>query len=212
MSKDGESGRAPIRASDAEREDSISQLRDAVGEGRLTLEEFSDRVGLAQSARTDQDLARLTRDLPAAPLAVSTSSAPSEQHQAFFSHLTRSGLWSLPSRSSWRSIFGTIDLDLRRARLAGSDTTLEIYNLFGTVTVIVPEGVEVIVSGGGMFASQKIESPERPPVAGAPRLTIDARGPGGTLYVRPRPKPTLTGWLTGALGQRDTGGARPLDR
>ena len=115
----------------------------------------------------------------------------SGEHRAFCSHLIRSGPWSLPRRSSWRSIFGTIDLDLRQARLAGPETILEVYNLFGTVTVIIPEGVEVVVRGGGLFASQKIESPERPPVAGGPSLTIDARGPGGTLHVHTRP-PRLT--------------------
>ena len=44
-------------------------LRRAVVDGRLTLEEFSDRVGLAQVARTDQDLAVLGSDLPEAPTA-----------------------------------------------------------------------------------------------------------------------------------------------
>jgi hypothetical protein len=187
MSDDRESRPTPILASDAEREHSIVLLRDAVGEGRLTLEEFSERVGLAQAARTDQELARLARDLPGDPAAASSSAAASEEHRALCSHLIRGGPWSLPPHSSWRSIFGTIDLDLRQARLAGPETALEVYNLFGTVTVIVPEGVEVVVRGGGLFASQKIESPERPPIAGGPRLTIDARGPGGTLYVRTRP-------------------------
>ena len=207
MSDDRESQPTPILASDAEREHSITQLRDAVGEGRLTLEEFSDRVGLAQSARTNQDLARLTRDLPAVPTAPGPAPAASEQHRAFCSHLTRSGPWSLPSHSSWRSICGTIDLDVRQARLAGPEIELEVYNLFGTVTVIVPEGIEVIVRGGGLFASQKIELPERPPIAGAPRLTIDTRGPGGTLYVRSRPNPTFMQSITDALSQRKTGGA-----
>ncbi len=50
----------PILASDAEREHSIVLLREAVGEGRLTLEEFSQRVDLAQAARTDGELAALT--------------------------------------------------------------------------------------------------------------------------------------------------------
>lgn len=59
--------------------------------------------------------------------------------------------------------------------------------MFGTVTVIVPEGVEVVVRGGGVFASQKIGVTERPPIASGPRLTIDTRGPGGTLQVRTRP-------------------------
>jgi hypothetical protein len=195
MSDDRESRPMPILASDAERERSIALLRDAVSEGRLTLEEFSERVGLAQAARTDQELADLARDLPGTPAGSDLPAAVPDQHRAFCSHLTRSGPWSLAQRSSWRSIFGTIDLDLRQARLAGPETVLDVYNLFGTVTVIVPDGVEVIVRGGGVFASQKIELPEHPPVAGGPRLTIDARGPGGTLYVRTRPPETMKATL-----------------
>lgn len=191
MSDDREPDPAPILASDAERDRSVLRLRDAVGDGRLTLEEFSDRVGLAQSARTDQELARLTSDLPTARDDAQGPAAAPEQHRAICSHLTRSGPWSLPARSAWRSVFGTIDLDLRQVRLASSDTALEIYNLFGTVTVIVPEGVEVVVRGGGLLASQKVESPERPPLPGAPRLTIECRGPGGTLYVRTQPAASL---------------------
>lgn len=189
MSGDLEPRSTPIRASDAERERSVALLRDAVGEGRLTLEEFSERVGLAHAARTDQELASLVRDLPDNPAESVPRVAVSEQHRAVCSHLIRSGRWSLPRSSSWRSVFGTIDLDLRQARLAGPDTVLEVYNLFGTVTVIVPDGVDVVVRGGGLFASQKIESPERPPSAGGPSLTIDTRGPGGTLYVRASPMP-----------------------
>ena len=176
MSDDRESRPTPILASDAERERSIALLRDAVGESRLTLEEFSERVGLAQAARTDQELARLTRDLPGNRAAASPPAAVPEQHRAFCSHLVRSGPWSLPPHSSWRSIFGTIDLDLRQARLAGPETALEIYNLFGTVTVIVPEGVEVV--------PWRIEDG-----AAGPTLTIETRGPGGTLHVRTRPIP-----------------------
>jgi hypothetical protein len=190
----------PILASDAERERTVGRLRDAVGEGRLTLEEFSERVGAAQLARTDRDLASLARDLPtlsapatAAAASPTSSDTPAgvdpiaEQHRATFSHLTRRGPWSLPARSSWRSLFGTIDLDLREARLADPDTVLQIHNVFGTVTVIVPDGIEVVVRGGGWFASQKVESPASAPLPGGPRLIIDSSGPGGTLHVRTRP-------------------------
>ena len=175
----------PILASDAERDHTVTRLRDAVAEGRLTLEEFSERVGAAQLARTDQELAVLSGDLPAAPAPAPDSE--SEVHRAICSHLVRQGPWSLPERSRWRSLFGTIDLDLRQARLSGTDTEIAIKNTFGTVTVIVPEGLEVVVRGGGMFASQKIDAPAAPPVPGGPRLVIDASGPGGTLYVRSRP-------------------------
>lgn len=173
---------SPILASDAEREQSIVLLRDAVTSGRLTLEEFSDRVGRAQLARTDRDLAALTVDLPSAPPA--RPAVPPVRHRALFSKLVRRGAFELPPRSSWRSLFGTIVLDLSQARLEGPEVDLEIYNLFGTVTVIVPAGVTVDVEGGGAFASQVLEPPAWQPPAGAPRLRIRTSGPGGTLYVR----------------------------
>ena len=185
-----------ILAGDAEREHSTQLLSRAVVEGRLTLEEFSDRVERAQAARTRNELATLTRDLPAAPAAGATSTATSstdltqaqERHVAFCSRLVRSGPWELAARSEFRSIFGTITLDLSQARLAGPEVELQIYNLFGTVTIIVPESVDVSVSGGGMFASQVVQPHTAPPVPGAPKLRIVARGPGGTLYVRTKSK------------------------
>jgi uncharacterized protein DUF1707/cell wall-active antibiotic response 4TMS protein YvqF len=172
-----------ILASDAEREAAVDRLRRAAVDGRLTLEEFSDRVGLAQVARTDQDLAVLGSDLPAAPTAVALTDDVA-RHRAFCSRIVRSGPWELPLRSSYRCLFGTIDLDLAQVRLPGPEVEIEIFNLFGTVTLIVPEGVRVSVEGGGAFASQVIHSPQLPPVEGAPALRIKASGPGGTLYVR----------------------------
>ena len=55
---------AGIRASDAERDATIERLSTAAGDGRLTLEEFSQRMELATSARTRADLDRLVTDLP----------------------------------------------------------------------------------------------------------------------------------------------------
>ena len=53
-----------IRASDGEREAVVAQLNDAVGEGRLTLQEFSERLDRAYAASTRGNLAPLTADLP----------------------------------------------------------------------------------------------------------------------------------------------------
>jgi hypothetical protein len=133
-------------------------------------------------ARTDRDRAALTVDLPSTAPAVPVTGAV--HHRALFSKLVRRGAFELPARSSWRSLFGTIVLDLRQARLQGPEVELEIYNLFGTVTVLVPAGVLVDVEGGGPFASQVLEPPAWLPPEGAPRLRIRASGPGGTLYVR----------------------------
>lgn len=56
-------GRA-IRASDADREHAVEALRDQFAAGRLTLEEFDERISAAYAAKTWTDLARLTSDLP----------------------------------------------------------------------------------------------------------------------------------------------------
>ena len=53
-----------VRASDAERELTVERLRRAVGNGRLTIEEFDERAAQAYAARTRGELADLTRDLP----------------------------------------------------------------------------------------------------------------------------------------------------
>jgi hypothetical protein len=203
-----------VLASDTERDQSVELLRSAVVEGRLTLEEFTERVELAQAARTDLELAALSRDLPAnQPAARAPSAAadatPGERHRAFCSRISRSGPWSLPAHGSYSSIFGTIDLDLRQARLTADVTDLDVFNLFGTVTVIVPEGVEVSVDGGGLFASQVIDSPQVPPVRDAPQLRIHASGPGGTLYVRSKPPAgTLEKLLGTARAVRELHGGR----
>jgi hypothetical protein len=89
----------PIRSSDAEREHCIDVLRDAVVHGRLTLEEFSDRVGAAQVTRTDRDLAQLTVDLPSVAVAV-PQQAPAV-YRATFSKLVRRGAWELPADAPW---------------------------------------------------------------------------------------------------------------
>jgi hypothetical protein len=56
-----------MRASDTEREHVVSLLRDAYSEGRITLDEFTDRTADAYAARTWDDLRSLTVDLPVEP-------------------------------------------------------------------------------------------------------------------------------------------------
>ena len=53
-----------LRASDADRDAVADRLREAHAEGRLTVEEFTERLDAALVARTHGDLVPLTRDLP----------------------------------------------------------------------------------------------------------------------------------------------------
>jgi Domain of unknown function (DUF1707) len=64
------------RASDAEREAVVARLRNAAGEGRLTVDELDERCSAALSAVTVGDLGALVRDLPAEPRAAPPARKP----------------------------------------------------------------------------------------------------------------------------------------
>jgi len=53
-----------LRIGDAERDTTTRQLRECFAQGRLTMDEFNDRLGKALAATTQPELDRLTQDLP----------------------------------------------------------------------------------------------------------------------------------------------------
>ena len=58
----------PIRASDVDRDVVVATLRDAYTAGRLTLDEFDERMADAYASKTWGDLRQLTIDLPTQPI------------------------------------------------------------------------------------------------------------------------------------------------
>jgi hypothetical protein len=59
-----------LRASDADREGAAEHLREHFSEGRLSSQEFSDRLDAVYAATTLGELARLRADLPSPPAPV----------------------------------------------------------------------------------------------------------------------------------------------
>lgn len=57
-----------IRASDQDRDVVVTALRDAYTAGRLTLEEFDERMTAAYASKTWGELRKLTEDLPSQPI------------------------------------------------------------------------------------------------------------------------------------------------
>jgi hypothetical protein len=53
-----------LRASDEDRQRTVGALERHTAAGRLSLDEFSDRVARVYAAATHADLAAITRDLP----------------------------------------------------------------------------------------------------------------------------------------------------
>ena len=73
---DGTKGSLETRASDEERQLVIERLREETTAGRLTLEEFDERVGEVWASRTRGELQQALRELPdPAPAAAEPASA-----------------------------------------------------------------------------------------------------------------------------------------
>lgn len=69
-----------MRVSNLDKERAIDVLKSGFAEGRLTKDEYDERVGEAYASRTYDDLAQLTADLPIGPLgAINTQAHPLQQ-------------------------------------------------------------------------------------------------------------------------------------
>jgi hypothetical protein len=168
-----------VRASDAERDAAIERLREAAAEGRLTLEELADRIEAAGTAVMRSELAPLVSDLPA-PVSTPQAVAPAVVSEV--GDIKRSGTWLVPADSHFRSWLGNIQLDLRQAHLSAPEVRIDVSTPFGTVDLLVPEGVDVDVQVQTRMGTLKHEASA--PVPGAPRIVLTGSTVFGTIRVR----------------------------
>ncbi|HSX95933.1 MAG TPA: DUF1707 domain-containing protein [Streptomyces sp.] len=189
---------ADLRASDADRERVSEQLRDALAEGRLDMEEFEERLDATYKARTYGELAPITRDLPGAGAvappalvpqpSVSLVKGPAGEASwperivggdgtstwgvAVMSGFERKGRWTVPERFDCFAFWGGGELDLRDAYFAGREVTINCVAIMGGINVIVPPGVEVVVRGIGIMGGFDHGEEGVPGDPGAPRVII----------------------------------------
>ena len=168
------SEKLPIRASDADRERTIALLREHAVEGRLTLEEFTDRMSSATQARTSKELEALARDLPSPQGSVARRRRPTRLLFSMFSSTEREGRLRIPRWVAGMTVFGNIDLDLRQATLEGDVITIVAVGMFGTFDVYVPEGVEVDLHGFALGGHKRANGNDPLPQPGTPLVRVFA--------------------------------------
>jgi hypothetical protein len=166
------SAQPPIRASDADRERTIALLREHAVEGRLTLEEFTDRMSAATLARTSAELEELARDLPSPQAAVRPRRRPTRFLFSMFGSTEREGRLRVPRRVTCLTALGNIDLDLRQATLEGDVITIVAVGMLGTIDVYVPEGVEVDLHGFALGGHKRARGNDPPPAPGTPLVRV----------------------------------------
>ncbi|MEV0901983.1 DUF1707 domain-containing protein [Actinoplanes sp. NPDC049802] len=179
--------------SDGDREKVADQLQQACGDGRITLEEFSVRVGAAWAAGTDLELSRATEGLAPAPVVGAARSV--ETVVTILSQRKRRGRWRLRSgRLGTFTLFGSTHLDLRDV-VTGADT-IEIDGvcLFGELKVTVPEGVEVELAGASILSSEEIRLAAVPRLPGTPEIRVRVNAWFSSVEVRSRGPAEKSAW------------------
>ncbi|MFC7264995.1 DUF1707 SHOCT-like domain-containing protein [Streptomyces lutosisoli] len=179
-----------LRASDADRERVTEQLRDALAEGRLDMEEFEERLEATYKARTYGELAPITRDLPgpAAAAPISMVKQPVESGSwagrivggegssswavAIMSGFERKGRWTVPRRFNSFAFWGGGEIDLREANFADREVVINCVAIMGGMNVVVPPGVEVVVRGIGIMGGFDHREEGQPGEPGAPRVIV----------------------------------------
>jgi hypothetical protein len=161
-----------LRASDADREHAVVLLREHAAQGRLTLEEFTERMSAAYLARTNDELAELARDLPVAHAPVASRRRPTRFVLALLGSTEREGRLRMRRRVGCLVGLGNIDLDLRQATFDGDVITVFAVGIFGAIDVYVPEGVEVDLHGLALGGHKGAHGNDPLPVAGTPLVRV----------------------------------------
>jgi hypothetical protein len=163
-------------------------LRDAAGEGRLTLEELAGRVESAYGARTSQELALVTRDLPAQLPAPTVDGGNAKSTVvAIMSGADRTGRWRLGRRCRAIAVMGGCKLDLRGAELTAPDPVIRAVSIMGGIDIVVPEGIAVEVTGLAVMGGKSARIKDVQPQPGAPRLHVRVFALMGGVSVRSKP-------------------------
>jgi len=186
-----------LLVSDAEREHVGQLLQRAVGQGRITIDEFDTRMAAAMAARTRGDLNVLLIDI-AEPTGVQAAAAPKREVQlrSGMGDIKRRGHWVVPPTVKVNGGMGDTLLDFTDAELMSPVTTIEASLGMGSLKIIVPVGASVDADDAHCtIGDVKNRLASNRPTPGAPHFVVRATVRMGDITVT-HPRSWRVGPLT----------------
>ena len=188
-----------LRVSDAEREYVGQLLQRAVGQGMLSLGEFSERMDTALAARTRGELNSVLYDLPGirvvgddAPNAAvaqahtdgqpayapASGYAPAEAPtviRAKMSSVSRKGVWEVPPALKIENWLSDVTLDFTSAAMRTQVVELTVDGFCGSITLIVPPEATVDLNAVETVAGSSTSKVRTGPPIGPLHLVVRGR-------------------------------------
>lgn len=207
----GQGGAGDMLVSDAERDSAVERLQAHCQVGRLTLEELSERVGLALRARKAAELERALAGLPELALGgeaafageagiatqragAATPAAPRAPARrvtrwavAIMGGSDHRGRFRLSGQMNALSLMGGVTIDLRNAEIEGAEVVINALVVMGGVDVIVPEGIDVDLTGIPIMGGKELRLADVPVIPGSPLVRVRALCLMGGVTVRSKP-------------------------
>jgi hypothetical protein len=164
----------------------LDVLRVAMGDGRLTADEFGERMEAALSARTLGELAVLTADL----VTGTAHAAPRAEEVVRIGQkggsVQRTGQWMVPRRLELRSSWSDVTLDFTEAVIVEDTLLVEMDMRGGALVMVTRPGV--VVDAGSLtvrYTDVDVRSGREPGVPVVLRVRLTGRMKYGHVEVRP---------------------------
>jgi hypothetical protein len=124
-----------------------------------------------------------------------------EKITAVLGNESRKGPWVVPPYMEVRSVLGDCHLEMHQAVIRQPVTTIHASVRFGSVTIYVPDGVDVRLTGRAILSAKSSEL-RGEPKPGAPVLVVRCDLFCGAVTVR-RPAMDLKGAIAGLFGRKE---------
>jgi hypothetical protein len=128
--------------SPAARERVVSLLTERYAQDHLTLDEFERRATAAYAARSPDELALLTADLPHGEVSATRPSLPAGNVGVVLGSVVRE-MHAVPRVLDVRTVLGNVELDLTHASFAAGVTEISLHAFMGNIEIQLPPSVGV---------------------------------------------------------------------
>ncbi len=181
---------------DIDQEMAMEELRERYAHGTIDIDEFQRLISLVMVTTDPRELQAIIDQAPPDPAAhravvASRSGGLGASARravrpinAFFGEVDRSRhFWDLGEETEVNATFGEVRLDIRMARMSEGEHLLRLHALFGEITVIVPEGMRILVDSTARFGEVNVPGHSVEGISARDELTFGAGSGGISLRI-----------------------------
>lgn len=188
-----------MRVSDAEREHVGQLLQRAVGQGMLSLGEFTERMDTALAAKTRGELNAVLIDLPGlqlaspeyqaytpapAPQQAPAASADVDVIRGRMSNLTRKGPWHVSPVLRVNTRMSSVTLDFTEGVMRTQVVEIQVDDFASNVTLVVPSEATVDLNGVDLVGANATNKVRTGPPIGPLHLVVRGRIRFGSISAK----------------------------